>query len=74
MYSLIEYDDRQVITGSFNESELQRVDKDENSLWIIDKVLRKRRRGGKTQLFVHFQGWPDRYNIWVAERDIHNLS
>jgi hypothetical protein len=35
------------IKGVFYEPELQKVEKDENALWFIEKKLRKRKRTGK---------------------------
>jgi hypothetical protein len=32
------------IKGNFNESEIQKVDKDEDTLWYIEKKIRKRKR------------------------------
>jgi hypothetical protein len=32
--------------------------------------LRKRKRTGKIQWLVKFEGWPDKYNQWINEEDI----
>lgn len=37
------------IKGNLNESELQKVDKDEDTLWYIEKKIRKRKRNGQIQ-------------------------
>ena len=58
------------IKGNFYESELQKVDKDENTLWFIEKKIRKRKRNGQIQWFVKFEGWSDKYNQWIDEKDI----
>ena len=58
------------IKGNFYESELQKVDKDENTLWYIEKKIRKRKRNGQVQWLVKFEGWPDKYNQWMNENDI----
>ena len=50
------------IKGNFYESELQKVDKDEDTLWYIEKEIRKRKREGQIQWLVKFEGWPDKYN------------
>jgi vacuolar-type H+-ATPase catalytic subunit A/Vma1 len=49
---------------------LQKVEKDKNALWFIEKKLRKRKRTGKIQWLVKFEGWPDKYNQWINEEDI----
>lgn len=58
------------IKGNFYQNELTRVQKDEDSLWFIEKKIRKRRRNGKVEWLVKFEGWPDKYNQWVSEREI----
>jgi hypothetical protein len=58
------------IKGNFYEPELQKVEKDKNVLWFIEKKLRKRKRTEKIQWLVKFAGWPDTYNQWINEEDI----
>lgn len=60
------------IRGSFYQSELQKVSKDQDSLWYVDKIIRKRKRKEKTEYLVSFDGWSDKYNQWIAEKDIIN--
>ena len=69
LYQLIDFLDEPVI-GNFYQSELQEVEKDENTLWFIEKKIRKRKRGGKTEWFIKFEGWPNKYNQWISENDI----
>ena len=66
MYKLIDWTDQPII-GSFYASELSRVSKDVDSLFFIEKVLKRRKRGGKTQLFVKWDGYPSSMNSWVDE-------
>ncbi len=47
MYKLTDWNDDE-IKGIFYGSELNRVDKDADSLFYIDKILKRRQRGGKT--------------------------
>lgn len=44
------------IKGNFHEPELQKVEKDKNVLWFIEKKLRKRKRTRKIQWLVKFEG------------------
>ena len=60
-YRVKEMDDTPV-EGTFYEQDLQKVTVDENTLWRVDKVL-KRRPG---QVFVSWKGWPAKYNSWIA--------
>lgn len=58
------------ISGNFYSAELQKVFKDENSLWYIEKTLRKRTCRGRKQHFVKFEGFGDRFNCWIDVKDI----
>lgn len=61
------------IKGNFYESELQKVDKDEDALWFIEKKIRKRIRKGAVEWLVKFDGWPEKYNQWIPEDDINDV-
>lgn len=64
----------QPIKGNFYESELQKVDKNEDTLWFIEKRLRKRKRNGQVEWLVKFYGFDHRFNQWIPERDITDVS
>jgi hypothetical protein len=64
----------QPIKGNFYESELQKVDKNEDTLWFIEKRLRKRKRNGQVEMLVKFDGFDHRFNQWIPERDITDAS
>lgn len=71
MYKLEDFSGEE-IQGNFYQNELNRVNKDEDSLWFIEKKIRKRKKNGKIEWFVKFEGWPDKYNQWVTEQEIKN--
>ena len=60
MYRLKDLKD-EAITGLFYTRELQIVDKDENSLWFIESILKKKRKE-KQEYLVKWQGFPDSLN------------
>ena len=62
------------IEGSFYEQELQKVYKNEDALWIIEAIIRKRKRNGKEEYLVKFEGWPDKFNSWVKKDNIYNIN
>ncbi|XP_033759131.1 uncharacterized protein LOC117341390 [Pecten maximus] len=72
-YQLIDFLN-EPIKGNFYQSELQRVDKDEDALWFIEKKIKKRKRGGQVEWFVQFEGWPAKYNQWIPEKEIKDVS
>ncbi|XP_033725177.1 uncharacterized protein LOC117315142 [Pecten maximus] len=73
LYQLIDFLN-DPIKGNFYQSELQRVEKDEHTLWFIEKKIRKRKRGGQIEWLVQFEGWPSKYNQWIPEKDIKDVT
>ena len=64
-YKVKELDDTP-ITGTFYTEELQKVHVDDNSIWRVDKILK--RRGN--QVKVHWKGWPAKYDSWIHRNDL----
>jgi hypothetical protein len=73
MYKIKDFQE-EAIKCNFYESELQKVNKDENAFWFIEKKIKKRKRNGETQWLVKFDGWPNRYNQWISEKDITDVT
>lgn len=69
VYKVTEYDGSP-LEGTFYEYELQRVQKDKDSLWRVDKIIKKRKRKGKEEWFVSFVGWPKKFNQWLRKEDV----
>ena len=65
-------DDREILDKTFYEAELQKIIKVDNVYWF-EKVLHKRKRKGEVEYFVKWKGYPDKFNSWVAEKDILKL-
>lgn len=55
------------INGSFYEPELQKVVKTRDDVYIVEKVLKTRRRGGVVESFVKWRGYPDKFNSWTSD-------
>ena len=55
-----------LVQGTFYEPELQRVTVDDDTLWRIEKVLK--RRGD--QWYVQWKGWPRKYDSWIRRQDL----
>lgn len=58
------------ILGTFYASELQKVNKNEETIWRIDRILRKRKKDGKNEVLVRWLGWPKKFDSWILEKDI----
>ena len=58
--------DGESIKGKFYEPELQKISKHDD-VYIIEKILKTRKRGGKIEYFVKWRGYPDKFNLWVGD-------
>lgn len=61
-YSICDYAD-EAIKGKFYEQELQKVIP--NDIFKVDKVLKTRKKYGKTQYLVRWLGYPPKFDSWV---------
>jgi hypothetical protein len=59
------------IKGKFYEQELQRVVKQEEDEYIVEKVLKTRKRNGRLEHYVKWHGYPDKFNSWTTS--LHKL-
>lgn len=73
MYKLIDLKGERLI-GLFYAVELQKVNKDENSLWFIESILKRRKRNKKLQYCVAWRGFPAAFNSWVDADEVKDIS
>lgn len=71
LYRLVDFMDES-ISGHFYEAELQKVHKDADSVYRVEKVLKQRKRQGEKEIFVKWVGWPKKFNSWVKEAAVQN--
>ena len=72
VYKLQEYDGDE-LTGTFYEKELVRVVKKKDSMYKIEKIIRKRKRGKNTEYLVKWMGYPEKYNSWISSKDLNKV-
>ncbi|GBN88051.1 Putative uncharacterized transposon-derived protein F54H12.3 [Araneus ventricosus] len=53
------------IPGRFYTEELQKIDKSDNNLWAIEKIISTKGRGTSRQLLVKWVGFEDSFNSWI---------
>jgi hypothetical protein len=61
------------VQGTFYESELQIVRKDVDSLFRVEKILKKRRRNGRGEVLVTWLCWPKKFNSWILKEDLADM-
>jgi transposase InsO family protein len=59
------------IKGRFYEQEIQKVIKTEEDEYIVEKVLKTRKRNGQLEHFVKWRGYADKFNSWTTS--LHKL-
>lgn len=60
--------DSEPIKGRFYQQELIKVSKPSGSdYYAVEKILKTRKRRGKTEYFVKWQGYPDKFNSWTNQ-------
>ena len=65
VYEIEDYDSEKV-HGKFYDFELQKVVKADD-IYKVEKVLKKRKTKGKTEYFVKWIGYPEKFNSWVSD-------
>src|SRR3989442_2330068 len=53
------------IKGKFYEQEIQPVKHSATDTYVVERVIKTRRRGKRTEYFVKWRNYPDKFNSWV---------
>ena len=53
------------IKGKFYEQEVQPITQKPEDTYIVERVIKTRRRGNRTEYFVKWRNYPDKFNSWV---------
>ena len=59
------------IPKRFYPEEIQKINE---NLYRVKKILKKRTINGKKQCFIKWLNYPDNYNSWIDENDLIRLS
>jgi len=71
-YKLKDYQG-EVIEGSFYRHEIQSIVHTED-IYLVEKIIRRQKRGHEQWYFVKWRGYPSSMNSWVRQRDIEHVS
>lgn len=62
------------LSGTFYQTELQKINVDDDQIWKIDKVLRTRKRKGhEKEMLVRWLYFPPKFDSWVKESDLQDV-
>lgn len=62
------------VEGAYQNEEVQRVTHDENTLYRIDEIVKRRKRRGVAEVLVSWKGFPKSHNSWIPASDIVGLE
>ena len=71
-YKLVDYHGNR-IEGSFYREEIQKVQRDEE-VFLVEKIVNRRRRGSKNWYLVKWRGYPASFNSWISADDLQSVS
>lgn len=60
------------IKGGFYEQELQKTEL--NGIFLIEEVLKERKKGKKKEYYVKWLGYDDSFNSWIGEDQVFNVN
>ena len=64
----------EILEGSFYNEELQKTDKPtEDSMFRVEKVIRKKKINGVEHAFVKWVGYDKKYNQWIPVKDLKSI-
>lgn len=77
MYKIKDNETGEMESGTWYAKELQLVDQEylnTETVFKIEKILRKRTRNGVREGLVKWKYWPDKYNSWEPLANIRNIN
>jgi hypothetical protein len=62
----------EIVSGTFYQNQLKKAY--EQAIYLVEKVLRTKKRGGQKQYLVRWRGWAPKYDTWIDEQDFRNIN
>ena len=53
------------INGKFYKQEIQPITQKPDDIYVVERVIKTRRRGKRTEYFVKWKNYLDKFNSWV---------
>jgi len=62
------------VKGTFYKFELQKINKSDDEIYKIEKILKRRHlRGRQSEVLIKWKGWPTKFNSWVPKSTIEKI-
>lgn len=71
MFIIKSMNTNEIVKGGFYSSELVKIGK--TDVYKIERILRHRRRNGKMEYFVRWEGFDAQHDSWVSEEDVTQI-
>lgn len=62
------------VKGRFYPEEIQSIQYTIPERFVVEKILKERRKKGGKELLIKWQGYSSRYNSWIDSTDLHNYE
>lgn len=62
------------VSGIFYEQELQKTEYQEDAVYKIENIVRRRTRRGRREVLVKWLGWDKKHNTWIPETEVQNIA
>ncbi|XP_006824452.1 uncharacterized protein LOC100373596 [Saccoglossus kowalevskii] len=66
VYNISDYNG-EMLEGTFYKDDLQKIVKDDDATYIVEKVLCNRKRKGRVEYFVKWREYDDSFNSWIGD-------
>ena len=70
-YKLKDYSG-EIVTGKFYQKQLSKAY--EQEMYLIERVLKSRKKAGQKEYLVRWKGWTPKYDSWVSETDVESIN
>ena len=70
VYKLMNFDGRDEVDGTFYTEEIQKVRITPETMYKIERVIKKTTQDGKTMALVKWLGWESKYNSYIPVGDL----
>ncbi len=62
----------EVVIGTFYQNQIKKAY--EQDTYLIEKVIRSRKKGKQKEHLVRWKGWAPKFDSWIGEEDLRNLN